>query len=378
MPHPEMAIPEVGAHTKNSGADSPEAALNRETAEPEAEFDRTALEATTKQRLAAVFGDEPAVEETTDTGEQDAADDTTQDEVADQDDQGGEETTETISEAAVEDSGDPDAPTLPDAYRRTLEHKGWKPEEIDHNLKALGPQFIAQVEKLHVAQNAENAALAMMGRQIRAQESPLQEASGQTPETPPATVKAIPAVDVQGLKEKFGEDELVDAIAAPINAAVEAMNAILPNLHAGQEAAQQAEVDRVSQSVETFFSEDSKQAYTELYGHAKVGLTDTQVTKRNEVLDHAYNLIVGAREVQGREISLSDAMEMAHNHVSREFDLNAVRHGIVKKAKAREKGITLRPSNRSEQSTLTTPNGPPSTRQELESRTRARLRKVFG
>lgn len=371
---------ENGGDLEASGGGS-EASSGRETP------DRAALESKVSEGLAAVFGDE-AEDDDTGTEEEPAADET--------DETSAEETEETQEESAEEsektddeDTSDNDeeqgaaatppakakkgnAPTLPDAYRRSLKAYEWTDEEIDQNLQALGPKFIETAAKLHANRNAEVSEWAAAGRQAKQQAA--QQGQGKEAQQP-KEFTAIKPLDTDALKEKYGDDEVIDAIISPVNAVIQQINAMVPAIQATQQKAQVAELEMLGKQVDGFFGGKELEPFTEVYGNtAKARLTDEQVAARNKVLETADALIVGAR-LQGRNLSLGEALTLAHDSVSGGFKKQAVRKEITNSLKKREKGITLKPGNKNK-----APAGgaPVKTRKDLESKVAKGLASVFG
>lgn len=353
---------------------------------PETEFDRPGLESRVRDKLSDIFGDEGP--------DEDQESDNTSEEEEESEDAGNEESGEEdednesesagsdadadegdAEEAAVEDEHDPNAPTLPDSHRRSLKAYGWKDEEIDQNLRALGAGFISTAARIHENRNAELAHYAAAGRSARDQQTPTQES--RVPSSGTSSVpNGLQRIDAAALKEKYGDDDLVDALVGPVNATVDAINKMLPTLQAGQQAAQQAEVDRVGAAIESFFNTDALKPYQSLYGSVKTGLTEANVQVRNRVLETAYDLITGASALRQQHIPLEEGLTLAHELVSKDFKTTAVREGIKKEAKKRQRGLSLKPSKTRTQA-MRDPSGTPRNRAELEARTRDRLRAVF-
>lgn len=369
---------------------------------PKPDYD--ALAAKVRSKMAVAFGDEEPVEDDDDPVEEDEPvedeDEPVEDEeepveedepaddepVDDEEEPSGEEEDAQVA-AAEEGDVDPNAPTLPDPYRRSLKARGWTDEDIDQNLTALGDRFLNIAANIHQSRNDELATFAAAGRQARQQsQQPASQPEPSTDSTSPSGEFKVPSpVDGDALKknlrDKYGDDEmldeLVDSLLNPVNGAIEAVNAIVPSLQQGQQAATQAANDQAVKEVEAFFADESLAPYKELYGDEQKGpLTQQQVDNRNEVLDQAFSIKLGAEQLRGQRLSVAEAMRLAHELVSKDYKETAVRRKITKQAKKRTKGITLKPGK--------SKGGPsssetkPATRSELEKATRKRLQKVFG
>jgi hypothetical protein len=118
-------------------------------------------------------------------------------------------------------------------------------------------------------------------------------------------------------------------------------------------------------------------AYTELYGDNQKGLSDEQLQKRNQVLDTAYDLMVGASSFRNQQLPLPEALEHAHEIVAKDYKDTATRKGLKKQAKERNRGLSQKPSRKTG-SSAKSQSGRPRSRNDLESRTKSRLKDVFG
>lgn len=347
------------------------------TAETQVEqtFDREALELKVSEGMAAVFGDEaeddeadgtpePSADETQSGSEGEPASDTEEDDEETETEESQEE-----PEAAAE--SDDTAPTLPDAYRRSLKAYDWTDEDIDANLKALGHKFIETAQRIHANRNAEVAQWAAAGRAARNQQQQQPPATGQA--APASGPQALQPVDVTKLKEQYGDDELIDAIVNPVNAAIEQINAIVPQIQHSQQAAQMAELEALGRQVEAFFTGDDLKPYREIYGDASKTLAPQQIEARNKVLELADALVIGMK-LQGRKVSLSEALTLAHDSVAGEFKVKQAKAEIKGALKKREKGITLKPGNKKPAAR----EGVVRTRSDLERKVAQGLRGVFG
>jgi len=291
---------------------------------------RPALEAKLAKLMSDNAGEEQPVSS---NGEKPATDET--EEVKDE---GGEPT-----EAVVTEVVDPSAPTLPDAYRRSLKAYGWEDEDIDQNLKVLGANFITTAGKIHANRNNEVQQWAEQGRQARDAQNPTQ-----TPAAAPAKSGQLPSqlasVDARKLTELYGDEELVNAIVGPVNATIAAINLILPGLNDSMQKSQQSETQALVTEIETFFgSEPMKKGYGVLYGDGVNVNTAAQQANRNAVLDQAEAIIYGATR-QGRTLTVSDALALAHDSVAAPFREQAIKANITRQAKDRNRGISVRPA----------------------------------
>jgi len=331
--------------------------------------------------LAALFGDEGPSTEETDATDESSTEETAEEEAEpteEKDEQEAEteegevkeEETETETEEAEEAA--PPAkkagPTLPEAYRRSLKAYGWEDDEIDTNLTTLGASFIATAQKIHSNRNTEVAQWANAGRAAKQQTTDGQ----QTTTTAAPTQTGLQPIDVKALKKTYGDDVLVDQIAAPINAVIAEINKILPQVQAVQQRSDVSALEVLGRQVEEFFGGKELKSYAEVYGDAKA----PKVEARNKVLELADALMTGAR-LQGRQLTLGEAMTYAHDSLSGDYKVKAARSEVKASLKKREKGITLKPGNKSKTIAATKGNKP-ATRDDLEKKVAQGLQKMFG
>lgn len=342
-------------------------------------FDRVAVEDKVEARLAVLnAGDpdfDPQAEDAEDASE--SADPKAAESEDASQDEAGQETQEEPAEAVVtEPAKQPvsTAPTLPDAHRRSLVAYGWTPEEIDRSLAGLGTPFLETAAKMHVKRNDELQRWAQAGR--TAKQSPSSDADP-TPSGAEARQPAqqgMAALDVAKLKAEYGDDPILDAIVAPVNAVIQTINSLLPSLQAGQQLVDRSRTEEVGKAVESFFDDKPLQSFGDLYGSPAKGLTGAQLESRSKVLELAHDLIVGAKTTRGEQLSLRDALTYAHDLVTRDRQEKSVRDQLTQSLAKRQRSIVTRPSGSGKAVTT----GPAKSRAEAEARAGQRLREVFG
>ena len=300
------------------------------------------------------------------------------------------ETVPTKEEAAVEENladkstdeveevkKDTDAPTLPDNVRRSLIATGWDDDEIDNNLSVLGEEFIPIAERVHGKRMDESREWAARGRMVRETEP--------TPEDTKDVSDTLSPIDTADLKTQYGHDpamsDFIDQMSGKMNASIEAINQILP-IVAEQRAHQTEATDAaVKQQVDAFFDNGSLVSYEGLYGKGQMqNLEQGFYDSRMAVLQQADALQVGAAQ-QGRTVSMTEALGMAHEIVSGDFQMEALRAEMKAKVQQRAASITLKPDSSGGPSNATPVAGeerPEITRAELEARSLIALKKVFG
>lgn len=342
-------------------------------AETSGDFDRAALEAKVEAKLEALNAADPEFKEDELVVEEDEASpvEASDEKPEETSDEAEESIEEAPQEAAVKEpvpKSAPPTPTLPDAHRRSLTAYGWTDQDIDNSLATLGSKFLETAAKIHINRNDELQRWAQAGRAAK-------QPAGTTPPVPgqaPGAAALVP-VDLAKLKAEHGDDPLFDAVLAPVNALIETVNHILPALQAGQAAAEKARVDDVGKTVESFFGDKPLQPFVDLYGDPGKGLTNEQFASRSRVLELAHDLIVGAAQARGEQLSLRDALTFAHDLVTKDRQEKVVRDQLTQKIQKRQRSIVTRPS--AGKQALAT--GRAKTRAEAEERIGAKMREVF-
>jgi hypothetical protein len=329
--------------------------------------------------------DEPASEDPL----LDDSDDDEEPEEPGEDDEEPEEPEEEDDAASAEDNssdddepheGPSDAPALPEGHRRSLRAYGWEDEEIDQNLRALGDPFLRMAEKVHERRNTELEDLANRGQQARQQPAAGEQdssASADSGQTVTAPSDGLQPINKDQLKEQYGDDELIDNLVDPINRTVETLNQVIPAVQKSQQTAEQQQLEKVQQQVDAFFGREDMKSYTDLYGQSSDSLNDQQVEARNRVLDTAYDLMVGAQQVRGRNLDMDTALEHAHEIVARDHKPQVEKQSIKKQAKKRQRGMTQKPTRKQGSGGTRDGSGRPESREELEKRTKQRMQKAL-
>jgi len=350
--------------------------------------DDAAIMERAEQNLAKVYGDTPDddvvesdPEETEDTEEKtdsptDSETPVEEEEPESGDDDEGAESSEAEEEGSSDDpsdeGGDTDeseSSTLPAAWRRSAKARGWSDEEIDAYWKA-NPELASSVlERMHTSRVAETNEWARLGRAARDQEQspPVEPVKSAAPVVPSAG--SLPLVDKEKLVEQYGNEELVEAIAGPVNEVIRRMNEVLPVINQGVEAVQQAQSANLSRHIEEFFRSEEMKPYRDAFGESFDSLTQEQQDRRFTLLEMADALMYGARE-QHRRLSIDDALLQARDASASDLQEKAIRTRISKSVKTRSRGRTLRSSQRGKKPEE---DGPPKDRAELVARTDRRL-----
>lgn len=332
--------------------------------------DKASLASKIQSTFDSVMGSDDGVDETPEPTAETADDDAaggkpsgqtpTDDESADPADEQTAEQTD--PEEAAAPAPKPAAPTLPAAYVRSLKALEWTDEEIAEAAK--NPSFITTAAKLHDTRNREISRWAEIGRQQKKQAEAEKPAAQQTTQA-----TSLKPVDAAKLKEQYGDEALIDAIVGPVNSAIEQINAILPVVQTTQHRAQQAQAESLDREIQGFFGGKELEPYKEQYGTNPAALSPEQVAARQKVLELADALAGGAMH-QGRQLSVGEALQLAHDAVSGGTKEQAARKQITSQLKTRQKGITLKPGSRAT-------SNPATNRSDMEKRVNQGLASVF-
>lgn len=290
----------------------------------------------------------------------------------DEDESAEAEPDESEEEAVEDDDDDDSTPTLPAALQRTAKRYGWSDEEISDALKTSFSGTVKTFEKLHASANAMTSEWADLGRKKKAEDEAA--ASAAVSETKPVTRTML---DEDALIEKYGEDraDLIRELVGPVKQVMQELKPLAEQVQASQEFIATAEEEASSRKVQAFFTADEMKPFAKHYGTLLESMTDEQYKNRNDVLELADAMIVGAGQ-QGRVLESETAMLLAHDSLTAKMQEDAIRDGLKKKAKNRGDGVTLKPSHQGRTAGAST--GPAKDEAELEARTLANMRRAFG
>lgn len=326
---------------------------------------REALESATAARMADVFKDD----DDTLVGDETVTPPAEEKPVARPPHKAGEKTEQEPAEdpqAAASEQETPPTPaatpakeSVPAAYRRSLKAYQWDDAEIDEAFKANPAGFLKTAERIHLNRVEETRRWADLGRQAKAG-SPAAKAEEQTALTP---------IDIKALRDKYGDEPFV-AQLENVNAMVKFLNEnAMPFIKQSQERQRAAEMDALGRQVDGFFGGKDMEPYHDHYGKSGATLTEQQLATRQKVLETADLLISGARSM-GRNLTLEEALTVAHDSVSGPIREQVATRKIQQQATQRQKGITMRPGTRSAAAQ-------PAGRSALEATVKSKLSGIF-
>lgn len=274
-----------------------------------------------------------------------------------------EEVVEPEQDASDDDGAAADAPTLPDAHRRSLIAFGWSPEEIDSAVEVGGDRFLTTAARLHTERNTEVANYAAAGRRALAEET----------ETPQSADAGAFDIDWKGLADESGLSESVlKETFGPMMGAAETLKANMAALEQAREAQEAQRIADLAAGIDEFFTSEGPKEFADKYGGAGWdGLTPEQEAHRNQVMEMATQIMAGAT-VKGKDVGLEDALYMAHGAVSAEWATEKARAEVREQVTKRSKQVSQRPVSKT-----TTVSGDDLTAAERLSRMSDRLKQHF-
>lgn len=152
----------------------------------------------------------------------------------------------------------------------------------------------------------------------------------------------FPKEVLEGLDDEF-KSGVLDRVQNHMNQ----VNQVINNVVARHEQfIQERQNEMLYQQVDQFF--DSRKGYEKIYGSGKqrTDLTQEELNQRMRVLQEADAIHAGAR-IQGRNLTVHEALEMAHNLVSSQHQRETARRDIQGQLQKRERQATVRPTHRS-------------------------------
>lgn len=272
--------------------------------------------------------------------------------------------------------------SIADNVYRSLIHNGWKPEEISDFYKADPARANKVFEKIHDDVNNLSRQFAQIGRS-KAEMERSQQQNASAAQTGAKPVEDF--IDIAALRKADPDNELL-----PI---VEGLNKALKQLAPQQAAAPASEPANsgnqrdlaLATQIISFLGSDHLETYSDFYGPAydenkmptfdSTQLTPGQAANRRALLDTADDIWIGAK-MHGRELTVAEALQMAHSLMTDKMRTQKVREELVGKIKKRSKGMTLRPTRKG--SPQPKEGAKPANEKEFETRTAARLQKLRG
>lgn len=281
-------------------------------------------------------------------------------------------------EDAVDDDDDDSAPILPASLRRTAKRLGWSDGEIDDFAKGSYEGALKTFGKMHESTNAMTSEWADLGRRKKtADEAVVDSPPAVSAPAVQSDGSGVTSLDENALLEEYGEEHagLIRKIVGPVNQMIEQLKPMAEQVQASQAFIASAEEEAMGRELQKFFTAEDMKPFHGHYGTDLDAVTSEQLSHRNEVLELADAIIVGAK-IQGRSLSPNEAMIRAHDSVTAKMQEETIRDNLKKKAKDRRQGISLTPSHQGR--TAGPATGPAKNEAELEARTQEAMRKVFG
>lgn len=269
-------------------------------------------------------------------------------------------------------------PHLIDAARR----RGWSEDRIQRLVKADPDLALDTFEQLHEDANELSRRYAEMGRMMSGQagntppqgqgQPPAQPYAGQQPPLqgqqqfqPPAYQSPQPGPNGQQQQGGFQQNGLLptfqfaeevtkdldedfrkgvlDNVASHLNQINDVINNVVVQ---HQNWIQERQNEVLYQQVDQFF--EGQKGYEKLYGagkdHASLSAEERQA--RMQVVQEADAIRAGAA-YQGRQLTVQEALSMAHNLVSASYTKEAARREVQGQIRKRDGQITVRPTHRS-------------------------------
>lgn len=231
---------------------------------------------------------------------------------------------------------------VPEAHIQSAKRRGWTDRDIQELTRA-NPQLAARTfAKLHNDANELARRYSEIGRQQMTQRGqPAPNEQGQPRQNADAAQQGqqpLMGLNLDALVNKYGDDLVNDIVRPMQERLVQADEAIAYVRQQKQEA--------LSRTVDGFFGSLGK-AFEDFYGGGKPPhqISVDQLRSREKVCEEADAIFAGAA-AQGRGLSVTEALEMAHNLVSAGFQQTAIRREMTSKVKGRERQITMRPTHR--------------------------------
>lgn len=355
--------------------------------------DESKLEEQVGGKLANIFGTsdenlevDDELENDEDLEEEDEEDESEEDDHEedddDEDDRSEEDDEDEEDDSSTSGDEEDELEPVPQAYIQAAKAYGWTDKKIKKLLKLDRATALETLAGIYDTRNQINSHYSEMGRRAN-QEPPKKKEPAPT----------VPPIDVAAIEEALGgKDEAAPVIALlqkqnemiaamqPSNEPAPRNDALLPDIDSRYQNA--VEESGVEQQLNMFFDTDSMKPFKEVYGNMAIGQTwedlpAGQRKHRFKVLQKADSIIGGAK-IQGRKVSLQEALLDAHLLVTQPYRDKITVDGIRKKVVKRSKGRTLKPSkSRNKAKTGERMKNGKRTEAQLLQDTQARLNKIY-
>lgn len=306
------------------------------------------------------------------------------DSTSDADKDGADEDDE--KDANKDDAGTETKAILPDAFRRAAVHQGWEDKDVDEFFKADPKAALRTFENIYNSTNNLSKKYGELGRAHR------QAEAAKTAKDAEDKKVEFTGVDIAKLEEMVDLDPAVKAILVAQNKQLEAITKTVnefstthkPVEDINREATRHkvAADATVEQQIRNFFETDTMTPYKKFYGDLDLSmswedLTAGQRENRYRVIEQADLMMAGAA-MQGQEMKVNEALELAHLLVTEPVRERIIREQIKGQVQKRNKSMVLKPSGKKIESNVSSGlDGKPQTRKELLERTEQRLANTF-
>lgn len=362
------------------------------------------LEDKTTERMAELIEGKSPEENTTDTeAESKTSDDSTpdpdkktgeeestnaEDESTPESEAKAEEQTTDDKKIATEEEADKDKgkekeeeiPQLPDVYYQAAIHRGISKEDIVSFYKANPEQCVKAYGNIYEAVRRSGEEFAAQGRVHKeqvAREAELANAPQKTEES------EFVGVDIEALEKTEIDPDVLEMLRAmndqseKLHNEVQALKAVPGKQLADTSAVDSQEVALIQQQIGNFFTSDETKPYAEFYGVVPAtdvdwaALSPGQLANRFAVINMMDDILLGA-ELNKREMSIDNAMQVAHLNVSESQRTKVIREELKASVTKRSKSLSLKPSSTSKTESTTK-----KTEEEFVETTQGRLDKLF-
>jgi len=238
-------------------------------------------------------------------------------------------------EAAVEEAA-PEPPTVDPTLRAIANELGWPDDKINE-LYVANPE-LAESTFSKLAETYANLSRQFLPQQ-GSQAAPGTPAPVETPAQPDSPTSRLDALynDLSAFAEGNGE-EIVDKFLKPLKE--EIINPLRELLAETQVRKQEIARTEARQTVVQLSSK-----FGDVYGQDTKPLT-TQQTEARSTLGYLADQLRAGAKMQGRELSIPDAINRAHLIVTAERRDQAVRNQIKTQVQKRANGLSAKPTQR--------------------------------
>lgn len=248
----------------------------------------------------------------------------------------------TASSEAVETREVPDLGALDARVTRSLKAYGLTDEEIAEGLATNGEYFVKFADRVYKTRQEELKRESDFGRRVKT-------SNRTAPPEQAAPTKAASGVDLDKLREKYGDDPLIKDLVDPLRNTMAEVSQLRAELSASKKTAASESSADLNARIDKYFDSSDFNEFRDYYGDSRKTLTPEQFDRRMKVVQDADDRTAG-RLHRGEKIEkdfrVEDMLQMSHDALSVDTQRQKAVQEVTDKVKKRATTLTQPPASR--------------------------------